>query len=127
MTLQALFLAATIQFHLPANLINSVCWVETKHKVNAIHHDDGGADSLGVCQIKLATAQDLGFEGTAKQLMDPKTNITYSAAYLSYNIARYHGNVEKAVIAYNRGNARGLTKTAYSGKVLTQWRLINGK
>ena len=111
-------------FNLPPKLIDSVCWVESKHDVTAIKQDDGPSDSYGVCQIKLETARWLGFEGTTKQLMRPEVNIHYAAKYLAHNLRRYRGDVTKAVIAYNRGNARGLTRTKYSDKVLEAHRTI---
>lgn len=122
MNLAALFVAATIQFNLPPGLLSSLCFVESKHDVSAIHHDDGSTDSIGVCQVKLKTSQWLGFTGSEKQLLDPKTNIFYAAKYLSKNIKRYDGQIERAVVAYNRGNAKGLLRTNYSDKVINQWR-----
>jgi hypothetical protein len=116
------FLTTSHQQKLPPMLLSSLCYVESRHHADTIHHDDGGTDSLGTCQVKLATAQWLGFKGTEKQLMEPRTNIHYAGLYLRYQLTRYHGDVTKAVITYNRGNAKGLTSTAYSDKVLKQWR-----
>jgi soluble lytic murein transglycosylase-like protein len=110
------------QFGLPQGLLSSLCYVESTHNVNAIHKDDGRGNSVGVCQIKLETAQWLGFKGTEKQLMDPKTNIYYAAKYLARNSSRYNGDITKAIIAYNIGHAKQLTHTKYSDKVLRQWR-----
>lgn len=117
-----LFTAMSLQTGLPAGLLSSLCWVESKHKINAIHHDDGNADSLGVCQIKLETAKGLGFKGTTKDLMKPENNVLYAAKYLSKQIKRYHGSVARGVIAYNLGNARGRWKSVYQLKVYTHWR-----
>lgn len=119
--LALLFAAASRNFGLPPNLLDSLCFVESSHRITAIHEDDGNSDSLGVCQIKFETAQWLGFEGTADDLMDPSVNIYYAAKFLSYQLKRYRGQTEKAVIAYNRGNAAGVTRTSYSVKVLKQW------
>lgn len=126
-TLTAIFLSATMQFNLPPALLDSLCFVESKHEVTAIHHDDGGSDSLGVCQVKLETARWLGFQGTEQQLMNPKVNAYYAAKYLSRNLKRYNGQVEKSVIAYNRGSAKNLRHTQYSQKVLTIWRQANNE
>lgn len=117
----ALFTTATIQFNLPQGLLASLCFVESRHDVAAIHEDDGDSNSIGVCQIKLKTAQWFGFRGSERELMRPATNIYYAAAYLSYQQRRYKGDITKAVIAYNVGNAKGLTQTEYSAKVLGQW------
>ena len=111
-----------MQFNLPAGLIDSVCYVETKHDTTVINHNDGATDSLGICQVKLETAQWLGFTGTYEQLMEPKVNIYYAAKYLARNVKRY-GSYEKAVIAYNKGHAGAEVTTAYSQKVFNQWRL----
>ena len=120
MELMALFLAATIEFKLPAGLLESLCYVESTHKITAIHHDDGGEDSLGVCQVQHTTAKYLGFKGTTKQLMDPKTNIHYAAKYLAKQIKRYN-SVSRGIIAYNRGNARNLITSKYLDKVIKTW------
>lgn len=118
--LTLIFNTVTAQLHLPQGLLASICYVESKHDVNAVHHDDGGADSLGICQIKLQTARWLGFKGTKQQLMVPKNNIYYAGKYLQYNIKRYN-EVTRAVVAYNRGNARHLVRSRYSDKVNNVW------
>lgn len=121
-TLAVLFLSVSFQFNLPTDLLSSVCYMESHHNVNAIHHNDGGTDSYGVCQIKLETAQWLGFQGSAKELMLPSTNIVYAAKYLSYQLKRHDNNVTLAVISYNQGSTKGLTRTNYSDTVLSIWR-----
>jgi soluble lytic murein transglycosylase-like protein len=114
-----LFITASHQNHIPAGLLESVCYVESKYKTNAYHAHDGKGNSVGLCQIKLVAAQQMGFKGTEKELMQPATNIKYAAKFLHYQINRYH-STHKAVIAYNRGNAKGLTDTAYSRKVFAK-------
>jgi soluble lytic murein transglycosylase-like protein len=123
--LPILFAAATNQFKLPPGMLESLCFIESGHKVTAIHKDDGGEDSIGICQVKLSTAKFLGFKGTKKQLLNPQVNMHYAAAYLAYQRARYKGSITKAIIAYNIGNANNLTSTAYSSKVLNMWRSQN--
>lgn len=120
--LMLIFSTATQIMELPTGLLESVCYVESTHNIRALHINDGGTDSYGVCQVKYETARWLGYRGSANQLMDPSINIFYAAKLLKKQILRYNGNIEKAVIAYNRGNARNLTQTRYSKKVLTEWR-----
>lgn len=120
-TLSAIFIATTLHLGLPPGLLSSLCFVETNHDIAAIHVDDGQGDSLGICQIKLRTAQWLGYKGTDEQLMNPQVNIYWSGVYLKYQIRRY-GSIERAVIAYNIGNARNLTTTNYQVKVFKVWR-----
>jgi len=125
-TLMLIFMAASNQNHLPPGLLESVCIIESNLNPTAIHHHDGNGDSLGICQIKYNTAKSLGFKGTEKDLMDPKTNIQYAAKYLAHQIHRYHGNIQKGLIAYNQGSAKDLTRSKYSDKVIKvyQRRLI---
>lgn len=111
-------------FGLPQGLLTSLCYVESGHKVEAIHHDDGNGDSLGLCQIKIQTARFMGFRGTRKQLMDPVVNMHYAAKYLAHQVERYHGDLTSAVIAYNIGSSRHLKVTSYSRKVFAQWQKV---
>lgn len=121
-TLITILTTVSMQQGLPHGLLESVCWVETKHNPNAIHRNDGVGDSIGLCQIKLKTSKWLGYRGTAEGLLNPKVNAYWAGKYLQYQIKRHNGNTEKAVIAYNIGNAKGLTTTAYSVKVFKYWR-----
>jgi soluble lytic murein transglycosylase-like protein len=125
-TLSTLFLSANLTFNLPPGLLESICYVESKHQVNAIHHHDGDDSSYGVCQIKYKTAVWLGYKDTRAQLMSPKTNIYYAAKYLAWQRKRYKGSLQKAVIAYNMGHAR-ITETVYSRRVFAQWRITSNE
>ena len=98
-----MFSVISTNLDLPKDLLRSVCYVETKHKVHAVHKNDGGEDSLGICQIKLSTARQLGFKGSRKELMTPFNNAYYAGAYLKHQINRY-GAVHKAIVAYNVGH-----------------------
>jgi hypothetical protein len=108
-------------FALPPGLLESVCYVESKHEVAAYHPADGHSPSIGVCQVKLDTARSMGFVGGETDLMEPTANVFFAAKYLRYQIDRYD-SVERGVVAYNRGNATGLRDTQYSAKVMKQWR-----
>lgn len=121
-TVLLLFNPASTAFDLPNNLLASVCYIESHYDANAMRHDDGNGDSLGLCQIKLQTAKLMGFNGTAKQLMNPIVNSHYAAKYLSHQLIRYNGNVTKALVAYNMGSAKSFTRSKYSDKVMKQWR-----
>lgn len=120
-TLALLFITYSNTFGLPQGLLSSLCFVESSHKIEAVHYADGGSNSVGVCQIKLSTAQWLGFKGTEKQLMKPENNIYYAAKYLAHQNKRYN-NIEKAVIAYNQGSAKTANRTSYSKKVMNKWK-----
>jgi soluble lytic murein transglycosylase-like protein len=100
----------------------ALCKVESKLDPTAIHHDDGATDSLGICQIKIATAKMMGFNGSEEDLMDPETNIYYAAKYLSHQIFRYNGSVYKGIVSYNTGSVKNLIQTEYADKVIVEWR-----
>lgn len=122
--LPLIFSITTRTFGLPIGLIDSICYVESHYNVNAIHHDDGKSDSLGVCQIKFSTAKGLGFKGTPKTLMLPYVNIYFASMFLRQQLDRYRFDVQRAIVAYNRGNATNIYSTKYSNKVINQWRTI---
>lgn len=105
---------------LPTGLLSAVCYVESKHKVDAMHLDDGNSNSVGICQIKLSTARWLGFKGTEADLKNPKTNIHYAAKYLKYQLKRYGNDINKAISAYNAGSFKK-SNHKYVNKVITAW------
>ncbi len=121
------FAAATTSFNLPEGLLPAICYVESKHVIRAINVDDGGSSSVGVCQLKLATARLMGYTGTVSRLQtDAATNAYYAAKYIRYQLDRYGGDSHKAVSAYNAGTHRvndlGQTKNRkYVEKVYRAW------
>lgn len=122
MTLALMFTTMSLTYGLPPNLLSSICYIESKHEVTAIHLNDGKSHSYGVCQIKMKTARWLGFKGTEDELMKPEVNVKYAAKYLHYQLKRHHGDIIASIISYNRGNAKNLTHTKYSDKVVKVWR-----
>jgi soluble lytic murein transglycosylase-like protein len=119
--INTLFILVSAQFNLPSGLLSSVCFIESHHNPTAIHYHDGKGSSIGLCQIKLKTAQSLGFKGTEKQLMQVKNNIYYAGAYLHHQQIRYNGDITKAVIAYNIGHSGNLTTSRYQVRVFNKW------
>lgn len=120
-----IFNTMSIQYNLPKGLLQAVCSYESSGNISAIHKHDGDGDSIGICQIKLQTARDLGYLGSESGLLNPSTNIHFAAAYLSHQLNRYN-SIEQAVIAYNFGSTKGYKHTEYSNKVMKIWR-HNGK
>lgn len=47
----------------------------------------GAVGEVGLMQLRIGTAQQMGFEGSVRDLYDPATNIAYGMAYLG---AAYH-------------------------------------
>lgn len=124
--LAALFNITTVTLDLPPGLLSALCFVESSHKVNAIHKFDGTSHSMGVCQIKLATARLVGFKGTEAELMQPEINIAYAGKYLHRQLVRYKFDTVKAVAAYNSGTYKETPKKTpvnylYVRKVMLAW------
>lgn len=125
-TLALLFSTTTLALSLPPGLLSALCYVESKHRVDAVHHDDGKGDSLGVCQIKLPTARLLGFRGTQADLMKPENNIHYAGKYLLKQLHRYQMDPRRAVSAYNAGTFHGKVdgsprNAPYVKRVFAMW------
>lgn len=125
-TLAMIFASVTQILALPPGLLSAVCYVESAHRVSAYQPHDGKGPSIGVCQIKPSTARQLGFNGKASDLFDPKTNIFYAGKYLHYQIKRYNGNLVEAVAGFNAGryirnNKNQPINNHYVEKVFSAW------
>lgn len=119
--LMLMFLTNTKALNLPTGLLESICFVESGHNIEAIAPQDGGSPSLGICQVKFASAQMQGFKGTPRQLMTPEVNIHYAAKILKYQILRYPNNYPRAITAYNKGRSTGSGYSVYYMKVKRVW------
>lgn len=120
--LAVLFLSTAAAHGLPPGLLESVCYVESHHKITAIRRHDGSPrTSFGLCQIQLRTARTLGYKGSASGLMDPSANVEYAARYLSYQIQRYRGDYSKAVTAYNAGTTKSHGGSKYLARVFNAY------
>jgi len=63
----------------PEALVHRVIMRESRYQPGVVGH--GG--TIGLMQIKLATARGLGYTGDAAGLRDPDTNLTYAVKYLA--------------------------------------------
>jgi len=84
---------------LPEALVHRVVIRESRYKPGVV----GAGGAMGLMQIKLGTAREMGYTGTAAGLLDPETNLTYAVRYLAgaYRVAG--GNADRAVANYARG------------------------
>jgi hypothetical protein len=119
--LTIIFNVFSATFALPDGLLSSLCYVESKGNARAISRNDGGSDSIGVCQIKLNTAKLEGYKGTEEGLLNPATNAYFAAKYLARQIKRYKGNYAKAITAYNQGSTKSHGGSLYLTKVFNRW------
>ncbi len=66
----------------------------------------GAVGEYGLMQIRLTTAQMLGYTGSPDLLLNPSVNVKYGSQYLDWQKARYIGKddpISWAVAGYNSG------------------------
>ena len=83
----------------PETLVHRVIVRESKYHPDLI----GRGGTIGLMQIKLATARGLGYKGDAEGLRDPETNLTYGIKYLAGAYRAAESNHDRAVHLYARG------------------------
>ena len=83
----------------PEALVHRVIVRESRYRPDLVGH--GG--TIGLMQIKRATARGLGYTGTAEGLRDPNTNLTYAVKYLAGAYRAANGNHDRAVSYYAGG------------------------
>jgi len=114
----------------PELLLLALCQIESSGNPDAINVMDGTSPSYGYCQVKLETAQWMGFDVSAQDLMDKEINKKVARAYLNYQYKRYN-DWSLAVAAYNAGRVKrtkdGLINQAYVDKVFNKWHIKAGR
>jgi soluble lytic murein transglycosylase-like protein len=83
----------------PEALVHRVIVRESRYQPALV----GRGGTIGLMQIKLATARSLGYTGTAEGLRDPETNLTYAVKYLAGAYRAANGNHNRAVAYYAGG------------------------
>ncbi|KAA0972574.1 lytic transglycosylase domain-containing protein [Aureimonas fodinaquatilis] len=81
-------------------LAHAVVFVESNYRPEVT----GSAGEIGLMQIKLATARDMGFRGSRKALYDPATNLKYGLKYLAGAQERGGGTLCGTILKYNAGH-----------------------
>jgi soluble lytic murein transglycosylase-like protein len=84
---------------IPVELVHRVIVRESRYQPHLV----GRGGTIGLMQIKLATARGLGYTGDAAGLRDPNTNLTYGVRYLAgaYRVA--NGDANRAIHYYAAG------------------------
>jgi soluble lytic murein transglycosylase-like protein len=77
----------------PEALVHRVIMRESRYQPGLVGH--GG--TIGLMQIKLATARGVGYTGDAAGLRDPNTNLTYAVKYLAGAYHAANGDHTRAV------------------------------
>jgi soluble lytic murein transglycosylase-like protein len=84
---------------LPEVLVHRVIVRESGYRPALV----GRGGTIGLMQIKLATARSLGYTGDAAGLRDPNTNLTYAVKYLAGAYRAANGDHNRAVHYYAAG------------------------
>jgi soluble lytic murein transglycosylase-like protein len=83
----------------PEVLVHRVIVRESRYQAHLVGH--GG--TIGLMQIKLATARGLGYAGDADGLRDPATNLMYGVKYLAGAFRAANGDHDRAMHYYASG------------------------
>ena len=79
--------------NVPEALVHRVIVRESRYHPELV----GRGGTIGLMQIKLATARGLGYTGDAAGLRDPETNLTYGVKYLAGAWRAANGDHARAV------------------------------
>src|SRR5947207_478626 len=85
--------------NLPEALVHRVIVRESKYQPALV----GRGGTIGLMQIKLATARGLGYTGSAEGLRDPETNLTYGIKYLAGAYRAANSDHNRAMHYYASG------------------------
>jgi soluble lytic murein transglycosylase-like protein len=83
----------------PVALVHRVIRRESRYNAALV----GRGGTIGLMQIKLATARGLGYTGSAEGLRDPDTNLSYAVKYLAGAYRAAGGDHDRAVRYYAGG------------------------
>ncbi len=98
----AVLFDAALAEGLDVDLAFNLARVESGFRPRAVSH----AGAVGIVQVMPATAYELDHTVTRAQLFDPHVNARLGFRYLRQMLARYDGDLDRALLAYNRGPAR---------------------
>ena len=95
---------ASHHFAVDAHLVKAVIHAESAFNPRAV----SPKNAIGLMQVLPSTARDLGLQDlqglSVEQLLtDPRVSIVLGTKYLAEQLARFGGDVELAIAAYNAG------------------------
>ena len=96
---EAMIAAQASANNVPESLVHRVIVRESRYQPSLV----GRGGTIGLMQIKLATARGLGYTGTAEGLRDPETNLTYGVKYLAGAYRAANSDDNRAVRYYAGG------------------------
>ncbi len=83
----------------PVALVHRVIMRESRYNASLV----GRGGTIGLMQIKLATARGVGYTGSAEGLRDPDTNLAYAVKYLAGAYRAANGDHDRTVRYYAGG------------------------
>ena len=83
----------------PEALVHRVIVRESRYQPDLV----GRGGTIGLMQIKLATARSMGYTGDAAGLRNPNTNLTYAVKYLAGAYRAAQGDHARAMHYYAAG------------------------
>lgn len=95
----------------PEALVHRVIVRESKYQAHLV----GRGGTIGLMQIKLATARGLGYSGDAAGLRDPSTNLTYGIKYLAGAYHAANGDHSRAMHYYASGYYAAAKRQRHAG------------
>jgi soluble lytic murein transglycosylase-like protein len=84
-------------------LVKAIIGAESEFNPDAQGDAGLGGGSMGLMQVNLATAQGMGFTGTASDLLDPNLNIEFGTRILEGALQQANGDPAAAASIYNGG------------------------
>jgi soluble lytic murein transglycosylase-like protein len=103
--------------NVPESLVHRVIVKESRYRPDLV----GRGGTIGLMQIKLATARSLGYTGDAAGLRDPDTNLAYGVKYLAGAYRAAGGDPARAMHYYASGYyevaKRQRLERAHAGRV----------
>jgi soluble lytic murein transglycosylase-like protein len=116
--------AAAVENKIDPRIAFGLVRTESEFKDYATSH----VGAIGLTQLMIPTARWFKKGITESDLRDSQTNLEIGFSYLGELIERYHGDVELALTAYNRGTGTvdrvlkrgGDPDNGYAGKVLNR-------
>ncbi|WP_246529738.1 lytic transglycosylase domain-containing protein, partial [Microvirga zambiensis] len=84
----------------PPALVDAVVRIESRYDPTAV----GSIGEIGLMQVRPKTAALLGFQGTAAELAEPRTNLRYGVGYLAKAWRLADGDLCRALMKYRAGH-----------------------
>lgn len=100
---QNLIVKESCQEKVSPRLVGAIVSIESGFNKKAIRYESNVDDySVGLMQVRVATARMMGFTGTRNTLMLPWVNLKYGIGYLKTRLKTYPYGMD-GIVAYNQG------------------------